>query len=489
MFKISAINRFWCDPSGQFAILFSLLLIPVLAGVGLSIDYTYLSQAQRRLQDSADTAALFAAREYKVNGVMPAKDMAGKFLVTNFEQTGSEGVPEITKYELKDGKVYLDAEVRKPTAIMAIFGHKYTDIPAAAIVNVGDDEELEIALALDTTFSMTKPSGTSSAVLDPGGAYIPPAPDGSPKEIDRLTALKVAALKFNEAIFGASNATSERRIAVVPFSRYVNVGLSRRNEPWMSVPLDSAATGETCSDWYFPVVGYSAKCTDASYFYDGVEVKYKKCDPIYGNEKVRSCWKTGASRWHGCVGSRNEPFNLRDAFSGEKFKGLMNIKCGTEVLPLTADKVAVAKKISSLVANDYTYIPEGVMWGSRMLTSNQPFAEAHGGTTLKKVRKILVLMTDGENQASANLPGAPTHNGSNFAQADDWTTKACNEAKSEGIEIYSIIFGTDVSAAAKQIIRDCASKPENYYDASNAEKLVKAFENIAAQVNRMYLAG
>ena len=159
------------------------------------------------------------------------------------------------------------------------------------------------------------------------------------------------------------------------------------------------------------------------------------------------------------------------------------------MLPLSGDKTQVANKISSLWATDYTYIPEGVMWGSRMLTSGLPFSEAHTPTALKKVRKIMLLMTDGENQISADLPDAPTHNSGNIAQADDWTAKACNEAKAQGIEIYSVTFGTDVSAAAKDIIRNCASKPANYYDASNAEKLVKAFENIAAEVNRMYLAG
>jgi von Willebrand factor type A domain len=167
----------------------------------------------------------------------------------------------------------------------------------------------------------------------------------------------------------------------------------------------------------------------------------------------------------------------------------MNTGCGAEVLPLTGDKTAVANKISSLWANDYTYIPEGVMWGSRMLTSSQPFSEAHEGTALKKVRKIMVLMTDGENQISADLPSSPTHNSGNIAQANDWTAKACKEAKSEGIEIFSVTFGTDISTASKDIIKNCASSPANYFDASNAEKLVKAFENIAAQVNRMYLAG
>ncbi|MGB8817433.1 MAG: TadE/TadG family type IV pilus assembly protein [Rhizobiaceae bacterium] len=479
------LRRFALDRSGQFAILFSLCLIPVLAGIGMAIDYSYLLQAKTRLQDSTDAAALFAASEYRKTGVLPVVGRAENYLLTDFTRAASEAEPTVNRYEIKDGKLYLDTAVRKNNAIMAIFGYKYNDLPANSVVNIGSDQELEIALALDTTYSMTKPSGTSASKLDPTGEYLPPSSD----DVDRLTALKVASLKFNNAIFGALNAAATRRISVVPFSRYVNVGTSMRGQPWLDVPSDSASTGKTCSDWYYPVIAYSNKCTPASYFVDGVEVKYQSCEPIYGADKIQSCWPTGASTWHGCVGSRSEPDNLKEGFSGKKFTGLMNTWCGTPLLPLTSDKVAVANRISALSANDYTYIPEGVMWGTRVLTSSQPFVEGRDNAALKKVRKILVLMTDGENQISADLPDYPTHNSNNLAQADDWTTKACNEAKDEGIEVFTVTFGTDVTSSAKDIIRGCASNPANYYDASNAEKLVKAFEDIAAQVNKMYLAG
>jgi Flp pilus assembly protein TadG len=479
------VKKFASDRSGQFAIIFSLCLIPVFAGVGMAVDYTYLVQSKTRLHDATDAAALFAARQYRLTGKLPAKSKVLAFVEADYAKVASENVPSIVDYKIVDGKIHLETKVVTPLNIMGMFGKKNTNTQVASIVNVGADQELEIALALDTTYSMTKASGASSDQLDPTGEFLPPGTTN----VDRITALKVAALKFSNAIFGAAGATSTRRISVVPFSRYVNVGVLQRGQSWLDVPADSASTGSTCSDWYYPVVGYSTKCTPVSYLYDGVEVKYNSCEPIYGTEKVQSCWPTGESKWYGCVGSRKEPYNLKEAFSSQKFTGLMNLTCGTELLPLSADKVAVANRISSLSANDYTYIPEGVMWGTRVLTPGAPFVEAHTSTKTKEVKKIMILMTDGENQASAELPDYPTHNGSNYAQADSWTTKACDQAKAQDIEIYSVTFGTDLSAAAKSIIKGCASSPSNYYDASNAEKLVKAFEDIAAQVNRMYLAG
>jgi Flp pilus assembly protein TadG len=481
----SEMRRLTGSRSGQFAIIFSLCLFPLLAAVGLAVDYTYALQSKTRLHDATDAAALFAAREYRRTGTMPLEADVLALVETDYAKAAGDNVPAITGYKLEGGQIFLDTKVDTPLAIMGIFGNHDSKTQVASVVNVGSDTELEIALALDATYSMTKPSGTSSDQLDPTGEYLPPGTT----DVDRMTALKVAALKFNNAIFGVAGGTGSRRISVVPFSRYVNVGLAQRGKPWLDVPADSASTGTACSDWYYPVVGYSSTCTPASYFVDGVEIKYSSCEPIYGSKKIQSCWPTGDSTWHGCVGSRKEPHNLKDSFSGQKFPGLMNVYCGTELLPLSSDKVAVANRISALSANDYTYIPEGVMWGVRTLTDGLPFTEAHKTSKTKSVRKILILMTDGENQASAELPDYPTHNGSNFAQADDWTSKACDAAKAEDIEVFSVTFGADVSAAAKNIIKNCATRPSNYYDASNAEKLVKAFEDIAAEVNRLYLAG
>ncbi len=485
MIKSSFFSRFLRDKSGQFAIIFAIVVIPLLAAVGLAIDYSTAVQSSTRLRDATDAAAFFAATEYRRTGELPTNTEVLNFVSSNYNVAAGEYEPTLFDMTVVDGKLLLKTQVVRPLAIMGIFGNSDTVIDASSKVTISLDEDLEIALALDTTYSMTKASGASANQLDPTGQYLP----NGTTDVDRLTALKVAALKFTDSIFGFTGGTGSRRISVVPFSRYVNVGLSQRGQPWLDVPADSASTGTACSEWYYPIVGYSSDCTQQSYLYDGVEVKYQSCAPIYGEEKVQYCWPTGESKWNGCVGSRAEPFNLKENFANKKFPGLMNVTCGTELLPLSADKLKVANRISALSAADYTYIPEGVMWGIRTLTEVAPFVEAVTPSKTKKVRKILVIMTDGENQASADLPGSPTHYGSDFAKADAWTTAACNAAKAEDIEVFSVTFGTDLSSAAKSIIRGCASKPSNYFDATSADKLIEAFEGIAAEVNRMYLAG
>lgn len=481
------LKRLLTEKSGHFAIMFSLALFPILAGVGMAVDYTRLSQANVRLKDSTDAATFFASKYYREKGTLPTVAETTDFLEANFAASGLDGAPVVDSLVMDGAVIRLKAHLVNPTVIMGVFGQSAHTLTADAGVTSDQDQPIEVAMVLDTTYSMSATmSGSSSATassLDPDGTFLPPGTT----EINRITALKVAALKFNAVLFSDANASSQRRVSIVPFSRYVNVGIGRRNESWMSVPADTQSSGEQCGVPYYPVVDWT-NCHPATYTYDGVPVTYQACDPVYGSTQITDCWPTSYGKtWHGCVGSRNEPNNLNDPYNGNKFPGIMDAWCGAELLPLTNDIVAIADKISSLYPQEITYIPEGVMWGWRTLSHAAPFNEAKEPTPSKPVKKVMVLMTDGENQASADLPGAPTHNSSNLGQANDWTSEACTNAKAAGIEIYSVTFGDDISNTAKQIISGCATDPTHYYDATNAEKLVSAFQNIASKVGAVRL--
>ncbi len=84
--------------------------------------------------------------------------------------------------------------------------------------------------------------------------------------------------------------------------------------------------------------------------------------------------------------------------------------------------------------------------------------------------------TDGENQISADLPAAPTHNSGNLAQADSWTTKACNEAKAKVNRNLLCNLRYRCFSRFQGHHQDCASNPSNYFDARTPRELVDAFE-------------
>ena len=97
-------------------------------------------------------------------------------------------------------------------------------------------------------------------------------------------------------------------------------------------------------------------------------------------------------------------------------------------------------------------------------------------------------MSDGENVRSAQIPGAPTHNGSDVDQANEFTEEACDEIKSLDMVIFTIGFGTAIPAATEAILRDCSTDGANYYPAADGAALASAFDAISSQLSAVYLS-
>jgi Flp pilus assembly protein TadG len=498
MIHNSYFSKFLRDQSGQFAIMFAIILLPLLAGVGLAIDYSSALQSSTRLRDSTDAAALFAATEYRQKGALPTNEQVLKFMSQNYDKTSGDNEPTILSFGIVDGKVVLKTEVMKPLAIMGVFGNSDTNIGASSKINISNDVNIEIALVLDTTASMAALSGSSSTDLEPpASGPNPPAPyfPSLIPNLTRIDALKFSAKRFTDTVFANDAGLGQTRVAVVPFSKYVNVGTDKRGASWLTVPDDQAATGQTCSD-YTPVIS-STNCRQEFYTNDGAQIPYIQCDNVYGPVQ-NICYPTGGSAWYGCVGSRNHPLNLRDSTPNNKFTGIMDVWCAQPIQPLTDDKTAALSSINNLGTYENTYIPDGVMWGMRVLSTTVPYTEVRTPSAAKKVKKIMVLMTDGDNQAVADLPTAPTHRGiwetdpdyaTTRAQTDNWTLEACSEAKSAEIEVYTISFGTDISAQARSVVKSCASDAAHYFDAKDAASLNAAFGAIAAKVGKVFISG
>jgi len=56
-------DRFFYDRSGSFAIVFGLILVPIVGAVALAVDYTAASRERTELHNAADIAALALARQ------------------------------------------------------------------------------------------------------------------------------------------------------------------------------------------------------------------------------------------------------------------------------------------------------------------------------------------------------------------------------------------------------------------------------------------
>ena len=275
----------------------------------------------------------------------------------------------------------------------------------------------------------------SEAVFDNRGLDIALVLDstGSMSSNNKLVNLKIAANDLVDQLEAQKN--EHIRVSVVPFAQYVNVGISNKKELWLSGPLPKG--------------------------------------------------------WKGCVGSRAMPYNSAAPHAGRDFTPLSGVPCGLPLQPLSHDYKAVKKTISKMSASGLTYMPAGLVWGFRTLDAQAPFTEASktSGKVLRTER-VMVLMSDGENTRSVGQwtlgSSGPYHNGQNISQANSETSKLCENAKSDGIQVFTIAYEIK-SNSTRKLLKKCATSNDKFFDAKSGNDLRDAFNSIAQSLIQLRL--
>lgn len=201
-----------------------------------------------------------------------------------------------------------------------------------------------------------------------------------------------------------------------------------------------------------------------------------------------------------------------------------NRGCPTPIVPLTSNETIVQSNIAAM--RDWmgggTNQPEGLAWGWRVLSPTAPFTE--GAPYGPDVRKVIVLMSDGENTnvgtdsvmgsdysaynhlnmwtnlASGNLltqllfgilhgilPSQFRRDISSRPDfvdyLDDRQRELCEAIKDAGIEIYVVRFRN----GNEDLMRNCASSDEHFFNANNAQELSEAFDAIGTGIGALRL--
>jgi von Willebrand factor type A domain len=227
------------------------------------------------------------------------------------------------------------------------------------------------------------------------------------------------------------------KVAVVPFSQYVNVGVENRAASWLKlsdIPADQT--------------------------------------------------------WVGCVRSRLLGIDTIDGAPEKPYQILLqqtsllpNEFCPTPLTPLTADKSVVMTAVDAMVMSGQTYIPAGLMWGWNVLTHDAPFTEARA----KGVRKAMVLMTDGSNSRSHFAYGI--HEGTDIPAAVRTMLTLCRNIKQAGIHVYTVAFDPPVAErAVVDQLKECASDSGSAFVADDSTAFIQAFGDITRQLQRLRLS-
>ena len=180
-----------------------------------------------------------------------------------------------------------------------------------------------------------------------------------------------------------------------------------------------------------------------------------------------------------------------------------NKGCPDPLLPLTANQSDVDSRIDSLMHwnGSGTNTAEGVAWGMRVLSPGAPFTE---GSSDPNVRKVMVVMTDGVNNLNPSMDDSIKSEFSTYAylwdgriqpstydgfrqQTDTRMLKACEFAKAQNIDIYTVAFNI-ADQAALDLLKTCASKLPYAYTATTAGELVDAFRSIGKSLSDLRLS-
>jgi Flp pilus assembly protein TadG len=180
--------------------------------------------------------------------------------------------------------------------------------------------------------------------------------------------------------------------------------------------------------------------------------------------------KITKANWQGCVADRDQPNDVKDTTptGGALFPAA---DCGAlaKALPLTGDWTALEGMVDGMTPAGMTNVTIGMAWGWHALTQSEPFTQ--GQPMKNDVEKVLILLTDG-----LNTQNRFTNNPSDI---DKRTAAVCDNVKAAKIRVFTV----RVIEGNVDLLSNCASAPNMFYDVQVASQLKDVFTSIAASLS------
>ncbi len=435
------IDRFISNKTGALAVAFAIMAPVIVGAAGMGIDYARAYLVQQRLSHAIDAAALAAVAassdkteiEYNVK----------KFFEANypFEKLGVTFEPKVT---IIGDDVEVTGTAKYQTSFLNVIG--ILEVEVEAITQVRREiQGIEVALVLDVTGSMASNNN--------------------------IGALRTAATNFVNILFDRAAAPELIKVGLVPYSTAVNVG------PYgLGYDLDGSNYG----------TAFVNNPNNLTY------------DPSRKNQ------------WHGCVEASTSPMDTQDHegpwdmyrfncagawpctyYYDNYWNKNPNTWCNkAHIIPLSSDRNLLLDHISDFRAEGSTLGNLGMVWGYRVLSPEAPFEEASPWGA-RAIRRAAVMMTDGQNFINSyySAYGPSNQNNLSASDLDDKFLNVCEKMKNDhNITVYTITFASGVNATTKEFYKQCASSPDQYFDAPDQADLIQVFETIGRELSNIHIS-
>jgi len=420
--------RFFKDRRAGVAPLLALGIVPLVGAVGAAVDYSRANSVRSAMQNALDATALMLSKDAQSLTGAQLTQKANVYFTSMFDRPEAANVQvsqQFTSPQQGSFSLSVSGSATVATMFWRLIGQPNIDVTASGEV-VWGIKKLNLALALDNTGSMAS-SG-------------------------KMTALKEAAHNLLTTLKNAEKTPGDIKVSIVPFAVDVNVGTGNVNAPWIDWTDWEAANGT---------------CSKSSYHSKGT------CTANSGT------WTPAAhSTWNGCVNDRDQNNDVMNTATvpgspATMYRAHQASACPASMMTLSHDWPALNSKIDAMTPTGNTNVTIGMQMAWQTLSPVAPFNAPAAAPDLEKV---LVLLTDGDN----------TQNRWSSSQSaiDARTEKVCANAKADNIKVYTV----RVIAGNATVLKNCATKPEMYYQVSQASQLNSVFASIAQNLANLRIA-
>lgn len=423
-------GRFWRDRRGGVAPMLALGIIPLVGAIGAAVDYSRANLVRTAMQNALDATALMLSKDAQSLNTTQLGQKATSYFNAMFNRPEASNVqvtPTLSTPQESSFTLSVTGSADISTMFWRLIGQQQLHITATGEV-VWGIRKLNLALALDNTGSMAS-SG-------------------------KMAALKEAAHNLLTTLKNAEKTPGDVKISIVPFATDVNVGTGNVNASWID-----------WGDWE----EVNGTCSSSSYTSKTSCVSHSKV------------WTpANHSTWNGCVYDRDQNHDSLNSATGSsastKYRAHQATSCPTAMKSLSVvstEFATLSGKIDAMTPTGNTNVTIGLQVAWQTLSPLAPFNAPAAAPDLDKV---IILLTDGDNTQNRWT--------SSQTSIDSRTQKACDNAKADNIRIYTV----RVINGNADLLRNCASKPEMYFEVTQAAQLNSVFSAIAQNLANLRIS-
>ena len=420
--------RFLTNARGGVAPLMAVVAVPVMAAVGMAVDYSRVNAARTAFQVSLDATALMLSKDAATETKEALQTEATKTFNSLFSRSEVTDVNVTPLYTSAGGsKLTLNGTAVVHTNFLGVIGIDHVDIKSMSVSSWGNTR-LRVALVLDNTGSM--------------------ASDG------KMDALKTASHNLLTQLQQAAVHPEDVYVSIVPFSKDVNFGSDNYAQSWLRWDLWEEVNGS---------------CSNTS---------YSNRTSCQSHSKV---WTPAThNTWNGCVTDRDQNFdttNSAAAVGSTQYPTEQYSSCSASLIPLTNDWTALNAKIDTMVPVGNTNQAIGLQVGWQTLTAT-PFTVPPVDPDYK-YQTVIILLTDGLNTQDRWYTSQSSIN--------TRQQKTCNNIKEAGLTVYTVQVNTGGDATST-LLQNCASDPGKFFLLTSAGQIVATFGQIGTSLSKLRLA-